>query len=81
MEFVKRREIKRLISDGAKDIVTFDEYASNKELYANTKTAIEIEDGSGVVLALPYRSKGDGRPGAVVRNRRMRNQGKACIPS
>ena len=63
MEFVKRREIKRLISDGAKDIVTFDEYASNKELYANTKTAIEIEDSSGVVLALPYRSKGDGRPG------------------
>ena len=63
MEFVKRREIKRLISDGAKDIVTFDEYASNKELYANTKTAIEIEDDSGVILALPYRSKGDGRPG------------------
>lgn len=63
METVKRREIKRLLSEGAKDIVTFDEYSNCKELYANTKTAIEVEDPNGVLLALPYRSKGDGRPG------------------
>lgn len=59
----KHREIKRLISEGAKDIVTFEDYAEHKELYANTKTAIEVEDKNGVMLALPYRAKGDGRPG------------------
>lgn len=62
-EKIKRKEVKRLLTEGVKDIITFEEYSQHKDMYANTKTAIEIEDPNGIMLALPYRSKGDGRPG------------------
>lgn len=44
------------------EIVTPQMYASHKNLYANTGTAIEIEK-DGTTYALPYRNQSDGRPG------------------
>lgn len=44
------------------DIVTPEMYGSNKALYANTKTAIELEH-DGKRYAMPYRNQTDDRPG------------------
>jgi len=51
MEFAKRAAIEGRILD----IVNHDMYANNKELYANTSTAIEV-DIDGKQYALPYRN-------------------------
>lgn len=58
----KKRQIRKLLSEGTKDIVSYEEYVKYPELYKNTKTAIEV-DKNGTLYALPYRSKGDDRPG------------------
>lgn len=63
MDSTKKRQIRKLLSEGTKDIVTYDEYVQFPELYRNTKTAIEIIDDNNIAYALPYRNKGDDRPG------------------
>lgn len=60
----ERRHIKRFIGENyPKDVITFEEYGENAELYRNTNTAVELPLDSGQMVILPHRAKGDGRPG------------------
>ena len=44
------------------DIISAETYGANKPIYANTRTAIEIEH-DGITYAMPYRNQTDDRPG------------------
>lgn len=57
------REIKHLKTPSALlDVVSYDEYCEHKDLYANARTAIEVEC-NGEIKALPYKKKGSSGPG------------------